>query len=117
MPDTRQIHALSSIVENLTEISVAKSIAFSIGRIQSDLLMLCSQDLLVTQSEYVKVKLISLQAQVQDLENKATDIEKDIRAAMSKGNKESEEELMQKWFGLLNRKNEHIKKQIELNIM
>ena len=75
------------------------------------------QDLLVTQSEYVKAELISLQAQVQDLENRAKDIEKDIRGAMSEGNKEGEEELMQEWFGLLNRKNEHIKRQIELNIM
>ncbi len=79
--------------------------------------MFSSQDLLVTQSEYVKAELISLQAQVQDLENRAKDIEKDIRGAMSEGNKESEEELMQEWFGLLNRKNEHIKRQIELNIM
>ena len=71
----------------------------------------------MTQSEYVKAELISLQAQVQDLENRAKDIEKDIRGAMSEGNKESEEELMQEWFGLLNRKNEHIKRQIELNIM
>lgn len=33
------------------------------------------------------------------------------------GDKEEEEQLMQEWFGLLNRKNELIKRQIELNLM
>ena len=36
---------------------------------------------------------------------------------MSNGDKEGEEELMQEWFGLLNRKNELIKHQIQLNMM
>lgn len=71
----------------------------------------------MTQSEYVKAELLSLQTQVQELEDRAREIEKDIRGAMSEGNKDSEEELMQEWFGLLNKKNEHIKRQIELNIM
>ena len=89
------------------------------GREISDFLytFLCFQDLLVTQSEYVKAELLSLQAQTQDLENRAKNIEQDIRVAMSEGNKDCEEELMQEWFGLLNRKNELIKRQIELNIM
>ena len=71
----------------------------------------------MTQSEYVKAELLSLQSQVQELEDRAKEIEKDTRGAMSEGHKESEEELMQEWFGLLNRKNEYIKRQIELNIM
>ena len=33
------------------------------------------------------------------------------------GDKEKEEKLMQEWFGLLNKKNELIKRQIELNMM
>lgn len=73
--------------------------------------------MLVTQSEYVRVELVSLQTDVQDLERRAQDIEANIRISMSKVNKEEEEELMQEWFGLLNRKNELIKRQIQLNMM
>lgn len=73
-----------------------------------------TQDLLVTQSDYVKAELLSLQSQVQDLDNRAKNVELDIRAV---NNKEEEEELMQEWFGLLNRKNELIKRQMELNMM
>ena len=65
----------------------------------------------------MKTELLSLQAQVQDLEDRARNIEADIRGAMSIGNKDNEEDLMQEWFGLLNRKNELIKRQIELNMM
>lgn len=72
---------------------------------------------MVTQSDYVKTELLSLQSQVQELEERARNIEVDIRGAMSIGNKEEEELMMQEWFGLLNKKNEFIRRQIELNIM
>ena len=75
------------------------------------------QDLLVSQSDYVKTELKSLQRDVQDLESRAQDIEVNIREYMSNGDKEGEEELMQEWFGLLNKKNELIKRQIQLNMM
>ena len=71
----------------------------------------------MTQSDYVKTELLSLQSQVQELEERARNIEVDIRGAMSIGNKEEEELMMQEWFGLLNKKNEFIRRQIELNIM
>ena len=44
-----------------------------------------SQDLLVTQSEYVRVELLSLQSNLQGLEVRASNIEADIRNAMSVG--------------------------------
>lgn len=43
------------------------------------------QDILVTQSEYVKGELIRLRQSLQDLEDRAGNIETDIRNAMSEG--------------------------------
>jgi len=73
------------------------------------------QDLLVSQSDYVKTELKSLQKDMQDLESRAQDIESNIREY--NGDKEGEEELMQEWFGLLNKKSEIIKRQVQLNMM
>ncbi len=36
---------------------------------------------------------------------------------MCVGDREQEENLMQEWFGILNKKNELIKRQMELNFM
>ena len=44
-----------------------------------------SQDILVTQSEYVKHELIRLRQSLQELEDRASTIETDIRNAMSEG--------------------------------
>ena len=43
------------------------------------------QDILVTQSEYVRCELGRLQEQLQQLEQRAVDIESDIRQSMSIG--------------------------------
>ena len=43
------------------------------------------QDILVTQSEYVKHELIRLRLSLQELEDRASAIETDIRNAMSEG--------------------------------
>ena len=45
------------------------------------------QDILVTQSEYVKGELIHLRRSLQDLEDRAGNIETDIRNAMSEGSR------------------------------
>ena len=45
----------------------------------------CVQDILVTQSEYVRGELVTLRTQLQTLEARATNIEADIRNAMSEG--------------------------------
>lgn len=45
----------------------------------------CIQDILVTQSEYVKGELIHLRQNLQNLEDRAGNIETDIRNAMSEG--------------------------------
>lgn len=43
------------------------------------------QDMLVTQSEYVKAELMKLKDQLEALEERANNIEADIRNVMSEG--------------------------------
>ena len=102
----------------------------------------------------MKEELIRLRHSLQQLEDRAENIETDIRNAMSEGmynqcvmvytacfhysnikckpcyvlliyswclhcigDREQEENLMQEWFSILNKKNELIKRQMELNFM
>ncbi|CAI7994341.1 EH domain-binding protein 1, partial [Geodia barretti] len=75
------------------------------------------KDILLTRNEYVRCELSRLRQQLLNMERRAVEIESDVRQAMSTGNKEDEETMMQEWFTLLNGKNELIKRQIELNLV
>ena len=94
-----------------------------------------SQEILKSESEYVRTELTVLQQKLRQLEERAFTIEKDIREAMATGKHSPapgwgcvqtlsctgdtgmEELLMQEHFKLLNEKNRIVKRQIELNLL
>lgn len=76
-----------------------------------------NENILVSQSDYVKNELMSLHKQLHPLEERAVVVETEIREAMAKGDNEKEELLTIEYFKLLNEKNALIKKQIELNLL
>ena len=110
-------------------------------------IFLLFQEILKSESEYVRTELMSLQQQLRQLEDLAASIEKDIKEAIAKGKQSflsfssfsssssssfspsylpncqsvgdsaMEERLTQGNFKLLNRRNQIVKRQIELNLL